>query len=353
MIDQSKITDEWVGQIAREYKADPQLIETVIRAFLLVEGLARQELPFVFKGGTALMLLFDSDKRLSIDIDIILPDRSVDIEHVLDWIVQHQEFNRWEHQERPTTSAIRKEHYKLHYTPSYQTRKEEENVLLDILFEDVHYAQTVSLPVRSHFVPQSGDPVLVNTATIEDLLGDKLTAFAPNTTGIPYFKGDDSMSMEIIKQLYDISNLFDRAEKLDIIKTTFQKIADVELAYRGQADHTPGDVLNDIYLTALSIATRGKDGKAHFEELQLGIKSIQSYIYSESYYLEKAITDASKAAYLATVIKQDAKTIKKFGDPEQMKNKIIEGPMNTKLNKLKKGNLEAFFYWYKTYELNT
>jgi len=39
---------------------------------------------------------------------------------------------------------------------------------------------------------------------MEDLLGDKLTAFAPNSTGIPYYKGEDSMSMGIIKQLYDI-----------------------------------------------------------------------------------------------------------------------------------------------------
>ncbi|MBK7097825.1 MAG: hypothetical protein IPH58_05105 [Sphingobacteriales bacterium] len=46
-------------------------------------------------------------------------------------------------------------------------------------------------------------------------MGDKLTAFAPNTTGIPYFKKDDSMSMEIIKQLYDIGNLFDAVTDIE------------------------------------------------------------------------------------------------------------------------------------------
>jgi hypothetical protein len=35
---------------------------------------------------------------------------------------------------------------------------------------------------------------------------EKLTAFAPNTTGIPYEKNGHSKSMEIIKQLYDIGN---------------------------------------------------------------------------------------------------------------------------------------------------
>ncbi len=39
------------------------------------------------------------------------------------------------------------------------------------------------------------------------MTGDTLTAFAPNTTGIPYLKNKDSMSMKTIKQLYDIGNL--------------------------------------------------------------------------------------------------------------------------------------------------
>ncbi|MFC3414103.1 nucleotidyl transferase AbiEii/AbiGii toxin family protein [Algoriphagus hitonicola] len=53
-------------------KADKILVEKVIRALLLLEGLATQKLDFVFKGGTALMLILESSKRLSIDVDIIV-----------------------------------------------------------------------------------------------------------------------------------------------------------------------------------------------------------------------------------------------------------------------------------------
>lgn len=53
--------------------ADKILAEKVIRALLLLEGMTKQKLYFVIKGGTALMLHFNSTKRLSIDIDIILP----------------------------------------------------------------------------------------------------------------------------------------------------------------------------------------------------------------------------------------------------------------------------------------
>src|SRR5690625_4322593 len=90
MIDQSKLTDKWVQQVAGEHNADPLLIEKVIRALLLLEGLVKQDLTFVFKGGTALMLHFDSTKRLSIDIDIILPNKEINLEEILTAVVEEQ-----------------------------------------------------------------------------------------------------------------------------------------------------------------------------------------------------------------------------------------------------------------------
>jgi hypothetical protein len=59
-------------QVAAENKfSDIALIEKSIRAFSLLECLVLSGCPFVFKGGTALMLQMDSAKRLSIDVDII------------------------------------------------------------------------------------------------------------------------------------------------------------------------------------------------------------------------------------------------------------------------------------------
>lgn len=56
---------------------------------------------------------------------------------------------------------------------------------------------------------------------------------------------------------------------------------------------------------------------------------------------------------MATVIKYDAATIEKYNNPLQMKDWLIAEPMNTKLNRLKKSNPEAFFYWYKIFDLET
>lgn len=354
MIDKENITIDWINKVSKENRnADKILVEKVISTLLLLEGLVKEKLPFIFKGGTALMLLLDSSKRLSIDIDIILPKAPDNLEEILDGVAKEQGFIRKELQHRNTKSKIKKEHYKFFYTPIHKSNKEEEYVLLDILFEEVNYENVEKIPIQSTFIPLKGKPLLVDVPSLEDILGDKLTAFAPNTTGIPYFKKDDSMSMEIIKQLYDIGNLMDVVEDAKIIKTTFYRFAKTELTYRDTKGLTEEDVLEDIFQTSLCIATRGADGKGEFEELQLGMDRVRGYIFSESYHLEKAITDASKSAYLSALIKYDAKKVEKFNDPSELKDWLIAEPMNTKLNKFKKSNPEAFFYWYKIYELAT
>lgn len=354
MINKEEITIDWINKVSKENrKADKILIEKVIRTLLLLEGLGKHKVPFVFKGGTALMLHLNSTKRLSIDIDIILPEAIDKFEDILDVIAKEQGFLRKELQHRDTKSKIKKEHYKFFYTPNHKSKKEEEYVLLDILFEKVSYTKLEKIPIQSSFVPIHGEPVLVEIPCLEDMLGDKLTAYAPNTTGIPYFKKEDSMSMEIIKQLYDIGNLMDVVDDLSIIKTTFFTFAATELNYRNTEGLTEKDVLEDIFQTSLCIVTRGADGKGDFEQLQLGIRRISGFIFSENYHLEKAIIHASKAAYIATLIMHDAKTIEKFENPMQAKYWKIGEPMNNKLNKLKKSNPAAFFYWYKIYELTT
>lgn len=353
MIKKEEITIDWINKVSKENrKADKILVEKVIRALLLLEGLVKQKLPFVFKGGTALMLHFNSTKRLSIDIDIILPKTIDNLEDILDELVDKQGFTRKELQHRYTKSIIKKEHYKFFYNPIHKSKKDEEFVLLDILYEEINYTKLEKLPIQSSFAPVGGESILVDIPCVEDLLGDKLTAFAPNTTGIPYFKKENSMSMEIIKQLYDIGNLMDVVNDLEIIKTTFFTFAATELAYRNKEDLTENDVLNDIFQTSLCIVTRGADGKGDFEQLQNGIQRIGGFIFSESFHLEKAITQASKAAYIAVLIMHDAKKIEKFENPLQIKDWQIGDPLNTKLNKLKKSNPEAFFYWYKIYQLS-
>lgn len=350
MIAKDSLRPEWIQKISAENrKADKILIEKVIRALLLLEGLVESGLPFVFKGGTAVMLLQKEPKRFSIDLDIIV-QRKVDFDALFATFIEAKSFIRFEEQQRSASSSIEKRHYKFFYKPVHQTNLSEDNILLDILLEDPQYQTIVPTDIHTTFTRQDGAPVKASIPCIEDILADKLTAFAPNTTGIPYSKGGFSATMEIIKQLYDIGNMFAEIRDVAAVARTFKKIALTEMKYRDLIGDTD-IVLNDIVQTALCLATRGKAGAGDFVALQNGVSQIKAYIFSESYHIEKAIAYAARAAYLAKLIDTDETSLVHFEDAKQVSSWTIEAPLDTRLNKLKRTNPEAFFYWYQVYLL--
>ncbi|MCH8317505.1 MAG: hypothetical protein IIA88_03270 [Bacteroidetes bacterium] len=51
--------------------------------------------------------------------------------------------------------------------------------------------------------------------------------------------------------------------------------------------------------------------------------------------------------YLSSLIQKGGETIERLQDTSELTALLIEQPFNTKLNKLKKSNPEAFFYWYQ------
>ncbi|HPB57796.1 MAG TPA: nucleotidyl transferase AbiEii/AbiGii toxin family protein [Bacteroidales bacterium] len=344
---------KWLQKIAKKNNfPNITILEKAVRAFSLLESLALSGCPFIFKGGTALMLHLNNPKRLSIDIDIICPP-GTKIESYLTQNAGQYGFNKIELVERHTVHTIPKSHVKFHYQVAYKTNNVTDYILLDVLFENNHYNKLVSLPIENQFLKTAGEPIFVQTPSKEDLLGDKLTAFAPNITGIPYYKKGQLYTMEIIKQLYDIASLFDFTNDLSTTTETFYKYAKIELAYRSLDVNNVQQVLDDIFQTSLCICLKGQTNKEQFFLLQDGIKRIQSFIYSERYVLETAIINASKAAYLSTLITNNMNMIEHFNENtiSELKNKSIANPLPSKLNKLKKTNIEAFYYWVKIYEI--
>lgn len=352
MIKPECFTKEWCEQVAQKlnYK-DTQLIEKVVRALSLLEMLVQSGCPFHFKGGTATMLLLGGvTNRLSIDIDIICPP-GTDIEQYLSKFKEFG-FTKIDLVERKTPGKnIPKSHSKFFYQLAYTDKAAREGyILLDVLYEDCHYRKTLEIPIISPFIEIEGDPLNVRVPSVDDILGDKLTAFAPNTTGIPYYKKDKVCSVEIIKQLYDVARLFDRIDNLDITSQSFLSIVKVEMAYREISDLE--SVYDDILQTALLLATRGKEGVGEFGILQDGIKKIKAFIHTSNYHIENAITDSAKAAYISTCIRKGITDIEKYtGDVEAVSRMAIAPTLTTKLNKLKRILPEAFYYWVKTSEL--
>lgn len=338
---------DWFQSLSKKYKYnDLGIIEKVIRAYALLDLLARSGCPYIFKGGTCVgLILGESTRRLSIDIDIICPP-DTNVEEYLDKIKDFG-FTRTELVERRQDGKdIPKSHSKIFYQIAYTDRTNQESyILLDVLYEDTHYHQVNEVEVVNQFIELDSEPSIVKVPSIGDILGDKLTAFAPNTTGIPYYKNGISRSTEIMKQVYDIGRLFDAVDDLTIAKRSFNRIAKVELGYRNLGTDI-SIIYDDIRQTALLLATRGLAGKGDFVLLQDGIKRLGSFIYENKYFIEDAIVDSAKAAYIATCLEKDVDVIKKYVPSDLTADMNISKVFPVKLNKLKKTRPEAFFYWY-------
>ena len=69
MLTKENFSLEHITNLREGSKRDPGLIERVLFAFGLLEALRKVELPFVFKGGTSLLLILDKPMRLSTDYD--------------------------------------------------------------------------------------------------------------------------------------------------------------------------------------------------------------------------------------------------------------------------------------------
>jgi len=192
---------------------------------------------------------------------------------------------------------------------------------------------------------EDSGPSTVRLPNVDEILGDKLTAYAPRTTGIPMGEGKQ---LEIIKQLFDIGQLFKQAENLKSVRSSFNTFALKEIDYRSQ-DIKPTDVLDDIFQTSKILCLRGGGDDVLFDELQAGINRISSYILSR-YTINEAILDSAKAVYLAQLLRKEKENLERF-DGQDLSDMLIKGAPLNKLNKVKKIQPEGFYYWFKTIEL--
>jgi predicted nucleotidyltransferase component of viral defense system len=201
MILETTFTKTWIENLRKQdyyKKTDAANIEKMLYAFLLLEELVANKLEFIFKGGTALLLLFEKPYRFSIDIDIITNQNREQLENILNSIVEKKKFTQWNLDEkRSYKSGIPKAHYKLFYENANFGLGN--SILLDVLFIENPYSETVKLPIKSDLLKTQEPYLFVTIPSANSILGDKITAFAPNTTGIKYNSGKE---IEIIKQLF-------------------------------------------------------------------------------------------------------------------------------------------------------
>ena len=349
MIQKDCYNKEWIDKVCSSHKfKHPELVEKVIRAFSLLEMLVKEGCPLTFKGGTSLLLILgDKARRLSIDIDVLCPP-GTDIEKYLQNCEKYGFTDCKTIRRENRNENVPKGHYKSFFEVVYSDQIED-SVLLDVLYEDNHYHQVEDKTLLHPFIQTDNNETIIRVPSVADILGDKLTAFAPNTCGVPYYKGTHNSTINVAKQLHDVGRLFDVAEDIDTTAETFKSIATVELSsYRGKGEDL-SIVYEDIRNSALALATRGKsDPNNDFELLAEGVDKLKSHIYVGRYTLDQAITDAAKAAYLATAIEYGVHNIEKYsGNAADVKDMTIRPIVSKEVAKIRRGNPEAFYYWSK------
>jgi hypothetical protein len=341
MVKSQCFTKEWTDQLREKYpRTDPGLLEKTIHAFELLALLVRTGRPFVFKGGTALLLHLNDLDRLSIDIDIVGSFSKPELEAS----IKDSVFSKIT-EDIKAESHIPKMHFQFFYSSQHHQRNP--YVLLDILEADNPYSKVISKPIDSDII-LAEDKLTVSVPPLEALLGDKMTAFAPETIGIPY---QSNKSMEIIKQLYDIGKLFDHGQDFNLVKVNHDTICQLESSFH-DTRYTQEAVLRDTITTAYllcQIDLRGHEENERTEELRQGVRQIQSHLLNSRFSLQDAKVAASKAAFLATAQLADSQFDpfeSRFSSDkiESLRTATISG-RNSILNRLKSSLPEAFYYW--------
>ena len=318
MISKDVYTKDYIVKLREGSKCDPSILERSIFAFGLLEAFARTGADFIFKGGTSLMLLLDEPMRLSTDIDIIVkPD--ADIMAYIESASKIYPFIRFEENTRVGVNNIVKKHFRFYYK-SLQSEDKEVPILLDVLFEDNHYAELIQKEIKNNLLLTDGEPVFVTIPSVNSILGDKLTAFAPHTIGIrPHYEKENGAivdkKIEVIKQFFDVASLFDYATDMELISKTYKSTAYSELKYRGlNIDYET--CLKDSYNEALSILSRGALNPNYYRDYYLpGIRGLRQYLINSRFSSETAFVQAAKVMYLSALILKEGDIKKEI--PEQ------------------------------------
>ena len=340
MIDLKTFTIEHIKSFQEKSKRDPELIERTIFALGLLEAIIRSGLKFIFKGGTSLLLLLEEPRRFSTDIDIVV-DPGTDVEKYLNITASIWPFINIVEQIRNVFTGIEKRHFKFSYTSPLHGN--ERTILLDILFEENPYSTTIKRSIETELLITDKPLLLACIPNTNCIIADKLTAFAPNTTGIKYNIGKE---LEIIKQLYDVASLLDGINDFNEVKSNFEIISATEIKYRN-INVKPKDVLRDTINTTICIASRGLYFPNEFDLLKDGIRGLRNFIFIENFTGEIAVQRACMVLYLAAAILTNQNNLPDIKNDDHYKSTNISSFEYNKLSSIKKTDMLAYKYLFE------
>lgn len=344
MLSKDNFTKKHIEDLRKISRNDPAILEKTVYAFGLLEAVLKTGMPFIFKGGTALLLLLDKPMRLSTDIDIIVAP-GTDVDKYIREAGKIFPFIHSEEDVRIGRNNIEKRHYKFLYESPLTGRNF--NILLDILFDDNPYSSLVERPVQNKLLISEGEDMTATLPGINCILGDKLTAFAPHTTGIPFGIGKE---LEIIKQMYDCWTLFQKMSDFKEVQSVYHNVVRKEAEYRA-LKLEPSEVLADTIRSCLCIIGRGSIDKNEYPLYASGIERIKGHIFSKAINGENAGIFACGILYLAAALMTNQNSCEQIKKADAYENASIEIKNVKRIKYIQQVDPIAYAYLTEAYKM--
>ena len=337
----------WIEAESRRHRTGNTFFEKSLYAFELLGRLKQEGLDFVFKGGTSLLLRLPDPRRLSIDVDIVCREPGEHIERILRKCVEAP-FTGMEEDKRQHHYPPRRRHWNFYFNSINPEGCPEPYVILDVLEEDCLYPDVEDIEIRTKFFA-ADHSIRVRVPTVDNLLADKLTTFAPETIGRKY---DEAHPEKMIKHLFDIGELFNVAASLHSLHDVYARIAAAEIGYR-EGRWTADACLDNTIETArlvTALAVNLELDPDRCPVIRSGIEALRGHLLGINFSINDAAIAAGKAALLATVIKHGA-TGTPMRDLRYNKAALATvreaAPLGDPVfAKLAQASPETFYYWH-------
>ncbi|MDD7715501.1 MAG: nucleotidyl transferase AbiEii/AbiGii toxin family protein [Mollicutes bacterium] len=344
------LEDKHVNYVVGKDENKKDIYEKFVHSLKLLEQLDSllANKHYVFKGGTSLLLLFESASRFSIDIDICMEESEFENKDALELFFKENikppfiDVTRDKDRNSHGGRDIKATHYRFFYNPKYKSK--ENFVLLDVTFQN-NSINGNKHPITHPSVIQVGEPFSVKAIDIDDLLGDKLTAFAPNTIGVKYTAKNQfgrPKSTEIIKQLYDCAYLANHYSDLDRVTYIYKELGNLQIKYEKNKGLDLRCCLKDTIRTCELLLSGGYGDKNSYKLLTDGIRNFNDYKINGSV----SIVDVQASAMIVDIIA--SKILKKLYPLIKIESKLdylIRTGIKEKEIKLiaSKSQLDEFF----------
>jgi len=351
-------TPEWIhAQRKKLGGCDPAILEKCVHALTLLGYLVESGLPFLFKGGTSMLLHLPQTRRLSRDIDIVCGRPAVEVETVVSLLGRRPPFLRWEEDVRGARGLPQRRHFKFFYRSALAGQAEQE-VLLDVVEESREVHAVVMRAIRTDFLVPERE-VLVRVPTIESLLGDKLTAFAPTTIGVPLRNADQSAAdvQQVAKQLFDVGVLFAAATDFSKVADAYNAVSALESEYRPSRPSREA-ALEDTWNACLAITVTKPSLLAAYPDAALlhsGLDRLRGHLTWPEFFhgIEPRRLFAARVAVLVAHLRAgrdlDFAQSRFTNSPEQLSTlraATLNGQKYSWIDGMKAVNAEAYHYWH-------